>query len=358
MSSMQQAPDPNELMAEPEPIRLLAIVNTLLRRRWLIVVLSILTTGAGVGYALSLSPAWTATAKFLPSRTTAMTNRMSTIVGGNIDLDAGEESSDYYVALVQSPAFLVKIVEQTFDDGLGERKTLVEIFDPEGEAPQERLQRATEALGKSITIAAAKGVGAANSPRIVTLTVIAGTGELSASIAEAILKGIQIHNETSRGLVAKQNRTFVEERLKAEEAALATATDALARFSARNRKIATPALQAELDRLELAKDLQRQVAVDLTKQVMLARIQEQESRVSIEILQPPEVPLSRSSPKRTQIVLVAGFLGLMGSSLLAIVLERLKRADPSDPDTQEFRKCLRSVLNDLRRIVLLPKIAD
>lgn len=339
-----------------EPIRLLAIVNTLLKRRWTIILLSAAATGAGVVSALLATPSWTSTAKFLPSRTAGMTSRMSAIVGSNIDTDLGEESSsDYYVALVQSPAFLAKIVGERFEDGAGPKRSLVEIFGATGETDRERAVRATDALGKSITIAAAKGIGAANAPRIVTLTVNAATGELAAEIAAAILKEIEVHNDVSRGSKAKQNRAFVEDQLKKTEQVLDAATDALANFSAHNRKIATPALQAELDRLARAVRVQEEVFVTLTKQLELARIEEQESRVSIEILQPPEAPITRSSPKRTQMVLVAGFLGVMGSSLLVIVLERLKRADPSDPDTQEFHRQLGGVKGDLRRMVFLPR---
>ncbi len=338
---------------EPEPIRLLAIVNRLLARRWTIIAATVLAGAIGAAYGLMQPPVWTATAKFLPMRSPGVASRMGAMVGG-ANLDEGEDTSaDYYIALVQSPTFLEGVVTDQYADDEQSMRTLVDIMDVKGDSERERVMRATEALGKAISISAAKAVGAAQSARLITLSVPGSTPALAAKVADNILKRIAKHGEEGRGAKSRQNREFVEKQLAAANRLFLDGTDALATFSARNRKIATPDLQAEQDRLKLAVRVQEEVVTTLTKQLELAKIQEQEGRESIEILQSPEPPLNRTSPKRTQLAVVFAFGGFAIACAIVLVLGWLRSRNGSDPDAAEFRTQIGGIGRDLRRVLTL-----
>jgi uncharacterized protein involved in exopolysaccharide biosynthesis len=91
----------------------------------------------------------------------------------------------------------------------------------------------------------------------------------------------------------------------------------------------------------------------LSRQLVLARIEEQETRPSIEMIQNPEPPLVRSAPRRGQTVAVAGLVGLILGCVTALCVELYRRMDPTDPDSAEFRRNLAVIMRDARVLLLL-----
>lgn len=350
----EPGPGPDAIGPIDEPaIRPLALVNALLRQRWTVVGVATVCVVAAIVQVLLANPVYTSTAKFIPSSTRGVTSRMGALAGPGSPIELGDDTSsaDYFIALVESPAFLEKILIRPFTiAGLGRQETLLKFMDQSGATDRERMLRSCEVLDRNITMTASKAAAGSSGPRIITLAVMAAEPQLSADIARSVLEEIVEHNQTARNSKAVENRTFVQKQLQDADRALAQASDAMAAFMARNRKIATPEVQAERDRLERQRRMQEEVFITLTKQLELARIEEQENRVSIEVLQPPEAPLNRSSPRRTQTVLIAGVVGLLLGCVAALARDRLRRVDREDPETRDFLENLRSIRGDLRRL--------
>jgi uncharacterized protein involved in exopolysaccharide biosynthesis len=345
---MTSANDPvPELAGEGEPFRLLPLVNALLRRRWTVTAWTVAFAGAAIAWVLLATPSWTSTAKFLPSKASAMSSRMTAIAGsssaGLPEDDAG--SADYYVTLVQSPGFLGRVAERTFTHAGDGPCSLVEHYGFSDGDPAVRAQRAAGILQGQVSITAARAVPGA--PRVITLQAVAERPELAAEIAQAILSQIDAHNASARENRAKRNREFVEEQTKKAKTELDDASDALATFEAKNRRAEAPRIRAEQERLSRHVRVLEEVYVTLTKQLELAKVEEEESRPSIEVIQRPEPPLVRTSPRRTQTVVIWTAVGLIVGCLWALVSERLRRGDPDDPEAIEFRGHLR----DLGRMV-------
>jgi len=342
--------------SEPSPIRLLPIVNTLLRGRWIIVgVAGTITTGAIV-MSLMATSIFTATAKFLPWQSPAMSARMGAIIEGGANLGRGDDpSTDYYLALVQSPTFLQDVVARPLGAGEG-AKTLIEIYGIEGGSAQDKARLAAERLARSVNITSARA-SSPQLPRIITLECNAPSPTLAADICSAILEEIKRHNNEVRGSKAKQNREFVQSQLDSAKNELEAATEAFATFTARNRKIVSPALEADRDRLERLVRVKEDVYNTLSRQLVLARIEEQETRPSIEMIQSPEPPLQRSSPRRTQTVMIAGIVGLFLGCVCAFAWDIMRRMNPADPDTRELRENIAHIRDDARRVVRLGRRA-
>ncbi|MBM3665626.1 MAG: hypothetical protein FJW92_07530 [Actinobacteria bacterium] len=119
----------------------------------------------------------------------------------------------------------------------------------------------------------------------------------------------------------------------------------------------SPALEADRDRLERLVRVKEDAYNTLSRQLVLARIEEQETRPSIEMIQNPEPPLVRSAPRRSQTVITAGLVGLFLGCVAALALELLRRMDPTDPDSAEFRRNLTGIRRDLLRLVGLGRRA-
>jgi uncharacterized protein involved in exopolysaccharide biosynthesis len=342
---------------EEESIRPLAVLNALLRRRWTIVLIAGLIVTATIVWVLLARPQYTSVAKFIPSSTRGVTSRMGSLAGGAgsaVDLGDDTSSADYYVALVESSSFLEKILAREFRiESLGRKERLIEFLDEPGDSDRARVLRSCKVLDESITLSASKATPGSNTPRILTLSVGSPEAQLSADIAKAILEEIIEHNQTARNSKAVENRKFVQKQLQDAEQGLAKASEALASFMARNRKIATPEVQSERDRLERQRRMQEEVFITLTKQLELARIEEQENRVSIEVLQPPEAPIVRTAPRRTQSVMISMVLGVLAGSAAALLKDRWSRVNRDDPDTRDLLDNLRSIRGDLRRMLFL-----
>lgn len=340
-----------EADAGEDGFRLLPIVNALLRRRWTVIGITAAAAASAVAYAL-LSPAtWTATAKFIPSSSTAMSARMGSIVGSDAGMAGDDEtaSADYYVALLQSPSFLRTAVSTPLDAD-GATASLVGRYRIETEDPTLRERRAADQLAKSLAVSASRAT-AGGGPRIVTVAVTADHPGIASEIAEVLIERINEHNSRIRVSKSRQNREFVEAQLAKAKADLTQATDELSRFSTRNRRLATPALEAERDRLERQVRVQEEVFITLTKQLELARIEEQESRPSIEVIQQPEPPLVRTSPRRTQTVVLATALGGFMACLWVLASERMRSMSADDPEATELHRNLRGIRRDMLRVV-------
>ena len=342
---------------DENPIRPLAILNTLLRRRWIIVGVASVVTSIAIVMMLLATPIFTATAKFLPSQSAAVSSRMGAIIEGQLSTSGRDDpSTDYYVALVQSPSFLRAVAVREYKDADGTMKPLVAIYNPPGASEAERERRAVERLSKVVDVSAAR-TQTPNLPRIITLECKATSPTLAADICSAILEEIKRHNNDVRGGKARQNREFVKSQLDTAKKELDEATESFATFTARNRKIVSPALEADRDRLERLVRVKEDVYNTLSRQLVLARIEEQETRPSIEMIQSPEPPLQRSAPRRTQTVMIAGIVGLFLGCVCAFAWDIMRRMNPADPDTRELRENIAHIRDDARRVVRLGRRA-
>lgn len=81
-------------------------------------------------------------------------------------------------------------------------------------------------------------------------------------------------------------------------------------FQDRNFNISTSTAKNELERLESKYELSLSIFSELSKQLETARLNVKENTPSFSILQPVIVPLERSSPRRTLIVISMALLGI------------------------------------------------
>lgn len=333
---------------DDRPISLLLYVNVLLKRRWLIASgTAALVILAGAYTKLAMTPRFAAQVKFLPSKASDMSARMSTIVGEGMQLSAESAgSADYYTALLQSPLFLQRIVQKPVTiQKLGGVRPLIAYFELGTDAEPVRVKKGIEALARAIKVTPGKAT--AGAPPIITIAVTTSEPQLSADIANAFLDELVVYNQSVRNAKAIQNRVFIEKQLKDTQGLLTDAEEDVANFAAHNRKLATPDLEAQKDRLARALKVQEEVFVTLKKQLELARIEEQENQPSIEIVERAVPPLHKSGPSTRNNALLAGVVGLMLLSGLVIAGDFVKKLDPEDAAAREFLAILQDIKGDL-----------
>ena len=330
---------------EDEEIHLINYVNVVLKRRWMIIVgvlACVIFTGI---YSKSLSPVFTASAKFLPSKNPEMTSRMGTLIGtsGRIESFENDVTSEYYTELLTSSPFLERIAKRNFlSKKMGEEVDLISYYEVEAENETERIIKVIKIIGGSLELSTAR------TTKVISLSYSSEEPELSAAIVNVFLDELTIYNQDIRDSRAKQNREFIEEQLKGNKKLLKDAEEALYNFTARNKKIVTPDLEVELDRLKRNVRVQEEVYITLEKQLQLAKIEEQEKKPVIEIIEKASVPLYKSSPRTKRIVILAGFVSLFLFIGLAFAIEYISKINPEGEGFKEFSKNLNSIKNDFK----------
>ncbi|MDH7514163.1 MAG: Wzz/FepE/Etk N-terminal domain-containing protein [Clostridiales bacterium] len=329
-------------------VHLIEYVNVLLKRRWLIiggVFLCVLVAGI---VSKIMAPTFTASAKFLPSKNPEMVSRMGTLIGaggGKLETLEDNVTSEYYAELLKSAPFLERIARKTFRSKNSEAGIdLFTYYKIKGNDEIQRLSRVIRAVSGSLKVSIDR------TTKVIGLSYSTEERELSAAIVNSFLDELVVYNQDIKDTKAKQNRIFIENQVAENHTLLKKAEAELADFTARNKKIVTPELEIEFDRLKRSVKVQEEVYITLKKQLELAKIEEQEKKPVIEIIERAAPPLFKSKPRTKMNVILAGFLGGVMFVVLAFVVEFFSKskANLEDKKYKEFYGHLNAIKRDVR----------
>ena len=138
----------------------------------------------------------------------------------------------------------------------------------------------------------------------------------SAINARNILQKIIINNNIKS---AKQNLKFSEKQLKSKRIEFNEIQNKLGYFNDSNLNIITSSIINERKRLEAEFQIINAVMVELSKQVEQNKLQVSKDTPVFSIIKEATMPVMRSSPKRTQMVLIFGFIGLILSVFYTVI---------------------------------------
>ncbi len=329
-------------------VHLIEYVNVLLKRRWLIiggVFLCVLVAGI---VSKAMAPTFTASAKFLPSKNPEMVSRMGTLIGaggGKLETLEDNVTSEYYAELLKSAPFLERIAHKAFKSKSAEGEfDLFAYYKIKGGDEAQKLSKAIRAMSGSLKVSVDR------TTKVIGLSYSTKERELSAAIVNAFLDELVLYNQDIKDTKAKQNRVFIENQVAENHALLKKAEAELADFTARNKKIVTPELELELDRLKRSVKVQEEVYITLKKQLELAKIEEQEKKPVIEIIERASPPLFKSKPRTKLNVILAFFLGSVVFVVLAFVLEFFSKskANLEDEKYREFYGHINAIKRDVK----------
>ena len=259
-------------------------------------------------------PVYVATAKIVPSAGGSSTSNLRGLAAQfGVSVPGGDEisvtSSWIYPEIIQSRTLARALLKRNFDtEKFGQDQPLLKILTYSEDEPMigpDTLEKnAVNALLGMIAVS--KG-----NSSILTLEVSASEPQFAADIATAIIEELDRHQQKFKSTRVSEKRQFIAGRIKEIQSELEKAEDALKQFRYRNRNIQnSPSLLLEQERLSREVQVVVGLFTTLKEQNELAKIQEVEDTPVVHILDPPEAPLERSSPKKRQTVMLAGFLGI------------------------------------------------
>jgi len=117
----------------------------------------------------------------------------------------------------------------------------------------------------------------------------------------------------SRIKSAKQKLDYSEQQLASKRIEFEEIQNKLAYFNDSNLNLVTSSVINEREKLEAEFQIINAVMIELSKQVEQRKLQVSEDTPVFSIVNEASMPVKRSSPKRAQMVLIFGFIGLIAS---------------------------------------------
>ncbi len=133
--------------------------------------------------------------------------------------------------------------------------------------------------------------------------------------AREILQESVINNRIKS---AKQKLDYSEKQLKSKRIEFEEIQNKLAYFNDSNLNLVTSSVINERNKLEAEFEIINAVMIELSKQVEQRKLQVSEDTPVFSIIKEASMPVKRSSPKRTQMVLIFTFAGLIISISYAV----------------------------------------
>jgi uncharacterized protein involved in exopolysaccharide biosynthesis len=292
---------------------------------------------------------FTGSASFFSQPTDAGRSGLASLAGQfGVALSAGPNSvsPEFYSRLIKARVLLAPIVRRSFapDGSRQNRKAFLDLFDISGGDSLVREDRGIVELRRMITTVVVRQTGA------VEVSVRTPWRQVSLEIVQSLLDGVNEYNKATRQIQAREERVFIEGRLRVVEAELRENEDKLERFLISNRITQnSPQLIFERERLQRAVGSSQLVLNSLKSSFEEVRVREVRDTPLITIVEVPNVPASPEPRRRLFWVAFGGFAGAVFGALWIISLETASRRRRSgDEDLHELQDAWIAAKGELR----------
>lgn len=269
-----------------------------------------------------IEPTYISSAKIMPesgSASSASISGFASQFGINVGSKGSSPSSlsELYPEILKSRTLSRRLLERKFDTKrFGEGQSLLKIITYGNSKPPTNLDN-LKSLAITNLIENKISVKTKLQSPLITISAHTFEAKFSAQLAGAVIDELsKIEKQYMTGK-ATEKRIFISNRIKEAEIDLKNSEEKLKSFREKNRNIVkSPALQLEVTRLLREQEVQTQIYLTLKKELELVQIEEVEKGSMVMILDPPEVPLGRSSPNKPRILIITGIIGLIISMLV------------------------------------------
>lgn len=276
---------------------------------------------------LMLPNQYTSTASILPSGEVDRYSAIKQLAGiGGMGGGTDENSSLLFPTILKSNQVIDVCLEQSFVyNSDGATTTLMDYYG----TTDKNMARGK--LREELSVNANKKTG------VITLGLETEYPLLSQNVLSGFIDGLENYNLNKRKSSASENVAYLEHELTSRKDELADAEDALESFQNVNRNwynTTDPTLVKELARLKREVELKLTTYSFLAEQYEIAKLDAQKTTPIVRMLDEPNLPTKKSSPKRLASVLLAGIVGFFLTAFWIILSDafyRYKRKAVSEP---------------------------
>ncbi len=353
MSITQAIPPANESDPDEIEIRLSDIVQFFKQNRWRILIGALIGLVIGALYAFSKPNMYTAQVTVMPESQSkgagglGSLGSLAGLAGISIDNLGGQDAirPDLYPNVLQSVPFALHLLKQpVYSQKLGSEMTLQEFMNrmsedsflgsitglfPKGSSDKKDAQSDPRNFSQAIQVTKeqdeliklVQGSASATHDKktgIITVTAIEPDPVVAATVARLSLEYLTNYITTYRTEKARKQVAFLAQQVRESKDKYQTSEYALSAYRDRNRSVFLNTAKIEEQRLQADYLLTQTVYNELSKQLEQAKIKVQEETPVFKTLEPPTVPLRKSGPKRTLIMLGFAVVGAVVSTAWAV----------------------------------------
>ena len=321
------------------------MVRTLWQERPTLLITTLVSAIVGALVAWILQPEFRSEARIMPE----MNNGANTIfkrlssVAGFSDVDFSDAESldairpDLYPNVLQSTPFILYLIDQAVTQTDGQLTTVGQFLltHTKGWAltkllsfpkTDEDKRPASDKMAGPVRLSAqqqdladdiGKRVSAKLDTRsgIITITATMPDANLAAAVAQSAMNYLTDYVTSYRTEKARQDLHFYSQRLAEAQKRYYTSQFNVFHYNDNHKSIVMQASTMDRHRMEAELTIAQTVYTELSRQLEQAKLKVQERTPIFKVLEPPKVPLKRTSPKRTIVVAFFGVTGLLGSSV-------------------------------------------
>lgn len=317
-----------------DEIDLVEIFKKIYKSRKYILIISFSFALLGVAVALISPVKYSSETIFITQNQESNSSSLSgvaSLVGINLGASnfGGEIPSSMYPQVSNSPKFKRLLLNSyiDFDNKINLKQYLIDYYklDIENDKINSDLYVSElendcfKIIDKIITININQKDG------FISLSSTFPVAEYSANLtinAKEILQEIIINNKIES---ANQNLIFSQRQLEEKKLIFDEIQAKLAYFSDSNLNSVNSFVINERDKLEAEFQIINAVVTELSKQVEQSKLQVSKDTPVFSTIKEAVIPVEKTSPKRTQIVLIFGFIGLIISIISVLIFQPLKK---------------------------------
>ena len=317
-----------------DEIDLVEILKKIYKSKKIILIISFFIALLGVAVALLSPVKYSSETIFITQNQESNSSSLSgvaSLVGINLGTSnfGGEIPSSMYPQVSNSPKFKRLLLNSyiDFDNKINLKQYLIDYYKLNIENDKinsdlyvsELENDCFKIIDKIITININQKDG------FISLSSTLTVAEYSANLtinAKEILQEIIIDNKIES---ANQNLIFSQQQLEEKKLIFDEIQAKLAYFSDSNLNSVNSFVINERDKLEAEFQIINAVVTELSKQVEQAKLQVSKDTPVFSTIKEAVIPVERTSPKRTQIVLIFGFTGLIISIISVLIFQPLKK---------------------------------
>lgn len=309
------------LTADTTSPSVIAIAHVL--RSWRRVALSAMGTGLVTAVVVLLLPS-----KYVSSVSVVPTGGTISAGGGSLAgiaqglgigalasaLQGGGGSLNYFNGLLSSRTMAEKVLEHPLPKSIAPRRpnaaNLLDIYDIDRAHPAHSLERSVLRFEKALDVQTDAAAG------LLTVSVSAESPELARTLTNIVMEELDSLNSRVNRESAVAQLSSVESQLSMAQHAMYAAEDSLQEFLTANRTYTnSPQLVFQEGRIHRRVDIREATVQALSQQAEQARLDANRNMPAFSIVDAPNLPTERSSPKRRVSVIIAVLLGGLGAAI-------------------------------------------
>lgn len=322
-------------------------VEIVLRHRKILVITFLLINIPVFFRLLYSDPYYTAKATILPPEKSSsgfipgLQGATSRLLG--ISMPAQNDVTLLYDDILRSRRISSKILQSEFEiKGYNKPVKLIDYLKIEADSESEKVQRANKLYNLMI------GVSTDDYSKTATIVATTSDPQLSADIANKLVKELDKFNTELATGKAAESREFIAGRLSATKLLLQTAEEAVKVFRENNKRIEkSPELQLQQGRLVREVRIQEEVFITLKKEFETVKIEEVKNLPSVRILDAAVAPYKKSGPLRRRAMAIAVVLSLGLGIALAYLWEYGERVSRNSVLTSRLVNIPRTIIGDV-----------